>query len=300
VTPKPKNAILLYRAVDFALRFGLRRLPASTWAEHVALWWGYRFRPETCVVKLRSGALIQVDPTDYLQLMIYYLGTFEPHCLRYLKACVGKGATIVDVGANIGLFTLEGSLAVGPSGRVISVEAAPSNARVLRGSIQLNGMGNVSVIEVAAGEARGMATLTLGSEGNQGMFTLGSVTGKEKYDVEVRPLDELLDERKICSVDFMKMDIEGSEYRALRGAERTLRTHQPVLLIELNESALQKCQSSTSQVKDLLRELGYRGWVIDQEANRPVPEGQVTHECDECLFVPKGKEGLIRGLGLQR
>src|SRR5947208_2908736 len=75
-----KNSLLLYRAADSFLRCGLRLLPAWSWTESLALRWGYHFRPQPCVVKLRSGAWIHVDPTDYLQLIIYYLGTFEPHC----------------------------------------------------------------------------------------------------------------------------------------------------------------------------------------------------------------------------
>ena len=178
------------------LRYGLRLLPAWTWTERVALWWAYRFRPAPCVAKLRSGALIQVDPTDYLQLMIYYLGTFEPHCLPYLQGCAGKGGTIVDVGANIGVYTLESSLAVGPTGRVISIEAAPSHVQAIRKNIQLNAMSNVLLIETAVGDSVGQATLTRPRGSNLGMFTLGPVSGDETHTVAVRPIDDLLEERR--------------------------------------------------------------------------------------------------------
>src|SRR5262249_7527682 len=140
---RPKHSYLSYRIIDTALRFFFRVLPVRAWTERIALWWGYRFRPAPSVVKLRSGALMRVESTDHLQLFVYYFGTFEPHCLRYLKSCAGEGATILDVGANIGVYTLEGSLAVGPSGRVIAIEAAPSHAEALRKNIQRNGMTNV-------------------------------------------------------------------------------------------------------------------------------------------------------------
>lgn len=100
----PKNAQPAGRAIDAVLRYSLHALPIGTWTECVALRWGYSFRPEPRVVKLRSGGKIQVDPTDYLQLIIYYFGTFEPHVLSYLKRCVGEGGTIIDVGANIGIL----------------------------------------------------------------------------------------------------------------------------------------------------------------------------------------------------
>lgn len=296
---RPKNENPVYRLVDIALRHGLRMLPTWLWTERVALWWGYRFRPAPCVARLRSGASIHVSPTDYLQLLIYYLGTFEPHCLPYLRGCAGKGETVVDVGANIGFYTLESSLAVGPTGRVISIEAAPPHLETLRKNVQLNGMNNVSLIEMAVGDSVGQATLTLPKGGNPGMFTLGQVDGDEAYGVALRPLDDLLAEQRIHSVALIKMDIEGSEYRALRGAAKTLATYKPALLVELNEVALHRCGSSAREVKDLLREAGYRGWVIGHSGIRPVPEDQTPHDCDECLFIHRDSEPLMRKLRLR-
>ena len=175
--PAKNEQPLAYRVVDALLRRGLRLLPIWKWTESLALWWGYRFRPLPTVARLRSGALIQVDPTDYLQLMIYYFGAFEPHCVKYLKRCVETGGTIVDVGANIGLYTVESSLVVGASGRVIAIEAAPSHVRTLSKNIELNEMSNVSLIAAAVGDATSQAKLTLPSGVNLGMFTLAQLTG---------------------------------------------------------------------------------------------------------------------------
>ena len=155
-----KNKQPAYRAIDAILRSSLRALPLCTWTERSALWWGYRFQPAPCVVKLRSGGLIQVNPTDYIQLMIYYFGTFEPHCLSYLQRCVDKGGTIVDVGANIGVYTLESSLIVGRTGRVIAIEAAPLHVKAIKDNIKLNKINNVSLIESAVGDSTGQVTLT--------------------------------------------------------------------------------------------------------------------------------------------
>jgi hypothetical protein len=130
------------------------------------------------------------------------------------------------------------------------------------------------------------------------MFTLGYASSEAEYRVEVRRLDDLLEERGVHRVDLIKIDIEGSEYRALRGAARTLLKHKPTLLIELNEEALQRCQSSASDVKRLLYESGYRGWLIGRSTVRPVPETQETHGCEECLFVHRDKGSLLRELGL--
>jgi FkbM family methyltransferase len=293
-----KHDIVPYRFLDYMLRMGLRVLPVSDWSERVALWWGFRYQPAPCVVMLRSGALIQVDPTDYLQLLIYYLGTFEPHCLSLMKSCVSKGATVIDVGANIGIYTLESSFAIGQMGRVISIEPAPLNVQALKKSIELNCMTNVTLIEVAVGDSTGSATLSLAQGGNLGMFSLAQQKSDKSYDVEVRCLDDLLEENDIAVVDFIKMDIEGSEYRALCGAVRILRRCQPPVLVELNEKALRSCHSSSQEVKELLCNLGYRGWVIGRKACRPIESPHSVHNCDECLFIHQQHYSLMQKLGL--
>src|SRR5262249_49339909 len=149
----------------------------------------------------------------------------------------------------------------------------------------------------AVGASAGMATLTLADGGNLGMFTLGAGSGEEVCRVAVRSIDSLLEEHGISSVDLIKMDVEGSEYRALRGAANTLERCRPSLLIELNEEALRGCQSSTEQVKSFLRDLGYRGWLLGRKTLQPIPENQVNHYCDECLFIHRQKTSLIRKLG---
>jgi FkbM family methyltransferase len=274
-------------------------LPMRKWTERAALMWGFRYQPPPRVVSLRSGASIYVEGTDYIQLMIYYFGAFEPHCLEYLRRCATKGGTVVDVGANIGIFTLESSLAVGPAGRVLSIEAAPENAWALRANVQRNEFSNVSIIEAGAGDAKGQATLTLPSGSNVGMFTLGSVAGSKSFDIQIDTIDHLLEPLGITSIDLLKMDIEGSETRALRGAQRTLQQFRPTVLIELNETALAGCGSSSREVKALLGDLGYRGWIIGRSGLHAIADSQAAHACDECLFVHRDNAGVMQHLGLR-
>ena len=290
-----KNEYPIYRAIDAALRYGLHKVPTWSWTEQIALWWGYKFRPAPRIVKLRSGASIHVDPTDYLQLMIYYFGNFEPHCLKFLRLCTGKGGTIVDVGANIGSFTIEGSLVVGPTGRVISIEPVPSHFRTLQANIQLNGMTNVRPIKTAVGNSVGETTLRLPKGGNLGSFTMGYIQSNEAHTVPLETLDELLTSQNVKSVDLIKMDIEGAECQALLGASKTLERHRPVLIIELNEYALSLNGSSTRDVKRLLDEAGYRGWLIRRNQIESITE-RTTHICDECIFIHRANDQLIHRL----
>lgn len=294
---RPKHDYLGYRIVDFAMQRALRLLPASPWAEKWALWWGYRFRPAPSVVSLRSGPLINITHADHLQLLLYYLGTFEPYCLPYLHACAKPGSTVLDVGANIGFYTLESAAAVGATGRVLSIEAAPTHLTALNHNVAMNKLQNVSVIGCAVGDAPGRAVLTRPRGDNLGMFTLGAVEGDEGYDVEISTIDALLDAQGIQSLDLVKMDIEGSEFRALRGAARTLERFRPAILIELNDVALRRCGSSPQAVNALLREIGYRGWRITRHSVEMVTDN-VNGDCDECIYIHQSDRARMERAGL--
>ena len=274
-----KSDNLAYRAIDAGLRTTLRRVPATPLAESIALYWGYRYQPKPRAVRLRSGVMLQTTHVDHLQLLLYYLGTFEPKALEAMRRHLKSGATLLDVGANIGLFTVEGAQAVGPAGSVISIEAAPHHAKAVVEACRLNQFSNVEVHAMAAGDCDGDATLTLPRHTNFGMFTLGEVDGDESFSVPVRRIDDIVAGRK---VDFIKMDIEGSEYRALSGADRTLSRFKPAILIELNEAALKACGSTSRQVKEFLFARGYKGRTI---ANMSPITLEQSHVCDECLFT---------------
>jgi FkbM family methyltransferase len=251
------------------------------------------------VVLLRSGAKIHVDRADHLQLLIYYLGVFEPHAVAILRRSVRPGATVVDVGANIGVYSIESALAVGPKGRVVSIEAAPGHVQKLRENVDLNRMTNVVVVETALGAAPGEGRLSLPDGDNLGMFTLGSVSGSQSHIVAVRTLDDVLGELGVDRVDFVKIDIEGSEYRALCGAKTTVTRDRPTILIELNEVALRRCSSSSAEVKKLLDSFGYRGWVVGCRSLEPINDLSVEHHCDECLFVHRSNTALMRDLDVR-
>lgn len=282
-TPKAKNQIPTYRVADLIVRSIFRVLPLHSTLEHLALWWGYHYQPPPKVVRLRSGGLIQFENVDHLQLILYYFGVFEPHCIKYLRLYARAGGTVVDVGANIGFFTIESSLAVGAGGRVIAIEAAPPHISALHANLRLNDIKNVEVIESGVGEENCSANLTLPVGSNLGMFTVGKVEGRTSYQINLRTLDDLLLEHDVGPVDLIKMDIEGSEFRALKGARKTLEKYRPTLIIELNGTALESCGSSVDQVVALLGDLNYVGRRI---SGTKLVKQRVEEACDEYVFLP--------------
>jgi FkbM family methyltransferase len=192
---------------------------------------------------------------------------------------------VIDVGANIGFYTLEIVNAVGPSGRVLAIEASPKLTKTIERHLKENNISNVTIVPFGVAESSGSAALTLPKNAHDGMLTLGKVEGTVEDQISLRTIDDIVEEQNVSSIDFIKMDIEGSELSALKGATKTIERVRPPILIELNEQALNGCGASTAEVKGLLHSMGYQGSIVGQI--RLITSEQ-PHVCDECIFTYRG------------
>lgn len=172
----------------------------------------------------------------------------EPELARLADYCPAHG-TAVDVGSWYGPWARR---LAARCDRVVAVEPVAHLARHLRGALP----GNVRVVHGAACDREGTARLWL-PEGDQGDRGLSSLTrsGVHDHSVEVPALT--VDGLGIADAVFVKMDVDGGELPALRGAHGVLTRQRPALLIEL-EARIQP----VAPVVDLLTGLGYRGWVL--------------------------------------
>src|SRR6185369_16503829 len=161
---------------------------------------------------------------------------YEPHVTAFLKEHLQEGMTFVDVGANIGFFTLTAARKVGKSGKVIAVECNPRNCELIYLSLHRNGFDEVTVYPFAVGETQKLVSLSWG-------FSNGFVTelADDEDDALIVPavtLDSLLQNE--TRVDVIKMDIEGSEAKAWQGMQETIAKHHPVFLMEFFPTLLER------------------------------------------------------------
>ncbi len=153
--------------------------------------------------------------------------TYKSGVARVIREELHEGETVVDVGANIGLFTCLMAKAVGPGGKVFAFEPEPANLELLEKNLQDNSIGNVVVIQKALSDKAGK--LTLAARGAHTSFGL-SDGAQEKTKVELTRLDDLakLAGRK---VSLVKMDITGYEAKALRGMKQTILRNKNIRLL---------------------------------------------------------------------
>lgn len=190
-------------------------------------------------------------------------GIFEPDTVAAFTAAVESdpNACVIDVGAYTGLFTL---LAIKAGAKeVIALEPNPSGHERLIANLEANGGGPVTVLRMAASSADGTGVLHIDPE-QRGICSTGRLRAQRDGEperaarrVELVRIDSL--ELK-GRVSVMKLDVEGHELEALRGAEATLHAHHPVLFVEVNSRS---GGDRSSEVTDLLAAHGYQGEPID-------------------------------------
>lgn len=226
----------------------------------------FRSLTATCAVDWIEGLKLGLEPGNELCRAIALSGLYEPELMVALRPHLRPGGVFVDAGANLGVFTLFAAARVGPAGRVLAFEPSGREFAQLERNVALNGLGQVSLHRAALGEAAGEAELRVAEEGHAGHNTLGSgfaydVAEAARERVAVVRLDDALAGMERC--DAIKLDIEGAELRALRGAAETLARLRPVLAVEMSGASLAANGASVAEVMRFLDAAGYDAFDID-------------------------------------
>lgn len=186
-------------------------------------WRDYRFETKT-----QFGVLVNGTTSDVIQRYIYFFGMWEPNVDAFLRARLRPGDIFIDVGANIGYFTLLGAKLVGPQGRVVAVEASTSVVEHLRANITRNHFEDrVRIVHAAASDCEGTVSLYAGQEGNIGSASIVRLKGKLSEQVQAAPLEKLLTTREIEFVRVIKIDVEGAESLVFKGMQPLLSRLRP-------------------------------------------------------------------------
>ncbi len=226
-------------------------------------WWASRRSDgRGPIVELQSGCRLQLYLDSKLCEALYCWG-FEEEEQDFVTRFLRPGDVFVDVGANIGLFSVIASSRVGSNGRVISFEPASSLRERLSENLCLNSCSNVSVLSYALSDTQESRALSVCGAGFDAWSTLASGgTGDRPSKTEMvrcRTLSDVAKETpEVLEACFLKIDVEGWETRVLRGAAEVLRNHVPrVLLIEFSRAPQQQAGSSYEELWNELRKQGF-------------------------------------------
>lgn len=208
-----------------------------------------------------------LTPTEYAQSIycgrrsgigqtIMESGRWEGLLSRTILACLKSGDVAIDVGANIGYDTLLMSKAVGPRGLVYAFEPEPQNLGLLLKNVGIAAHRNIVVSSFALSDSWSIAQISISDAYSRGKPNLRPNQSGQTQPVLAVRLDSVLTLSGDQRISFLKIDIEGYEFRAIRGLGDLLK-RVDMLTCEVNHQFLAQCGTSALELFDYLRAGGF-------------------------------------------
>lgn len=225
-----------------------------------------RDQPRRRVVRTRFGAAMAVDTQDLIQRFVYLFGVWEPHMTSWLRRRLRPGDTYIDVGANVGYFSLLAAHLVGGDGRVVAIEASPALHRRVRQHAELNGHRSIRAVNAAVSDQQKTVTFILASSQNMGAAGIVPYGGPAELtlDVEAYPLPELVAPEELTAARVIKIDVEGAEGGVIRGLAPLLGSLRPdvEITVEVTPSRMERLGDSVAELWDTMREHGFHAYRL--------------------------------------
>lgn len=243
--------------------------------------------------KTNFGLRMYLELPDSIQTSIFLTGEWEPAVSKIIANSLSSGDTFIDVGANIGWHTLLASNIVGQTGKVYSIEASPSIYRKLKNNIELNGIRNSILINVAVSNKPGSVSIWTAPEGNLGHSTIVeeiAILDGHHLEAEI-PCDllsSLISLPDLLSARMIKIDIEGAERLAIEGVLPLLNqfTEKTEWLVELSPGFTSNGSIDADWIFRRFVDSGYSAYQIKNEygplARRHEMEPQMLRKISDC------------------
>ena len=242
----------------------------------------------------RNGLHWRLNPADYVQMDVFWLGRKDYYDLYHLERMLHPGDVFLDVGANFGYYSIVLASRLNKQCTVHAFEPNPPTLARLRHHVAINDLQDVvQVHDFALSDQEGTAALAT-KQGNSGATNVVESDGASR-PVRVTTLDAFCNEQRLTRLDAMKIDVEGFEERVLLGGRQTLSRWRPVLLLELEPPRLHDKQTSAERVVQLLQEMGYALFVSRRrtlEPLRDLPEGKDAQINVFCLPQERQSDAL--------
>jgi FkbM family methyltransferase len=253
---------------------------------------------------MHGQRLMWIDLGDQFVSLGCLFDNYEPAETRFVRAALRPGDVFIDVGANVGWFTLLASTIVSDTGKIYAFEPRAETGDHLEKTVTLNRLENqITVYRYALSDTEGKAFLNWAKDtDNPGGSFLADQVASERMEAQLVPLRQL-DQLGLERVDFMKVDVEGAEMRVFRGARATLERCRPVILSELSPEMLERGSGAhTDAFFAFFKEFGYRCFTIDMQRDSEEITGFPADWHKPLLnvgLVPMEQplEGLLPGLG---
>jgi len=251
-------------ALTPAARAWIRYAPVA--AGKPWLWQTFHWRPREFTCRTRFGGRVTGSTEDLIQRHLYFFGTWEPNISNWITETLQLGDCFIDIGANIGHYSLLASSLVGRDGRVVAIEAARWIHSILDKHVALNQRDNIRTVQVAAAAERGTVKLYPGHSGNIGKTSLIAHEG-EAVDVQALPLSDILHDDEIRRARVIKIDVEGAELQVLRGLAPLLPRlpHEVEIIMEISPDLMPDAERAREEIFATMQAQGFSAFVFDND-----------------------------------
>lgn len=228
-----------------------------------------RDEPRLRVTETVIGARFAVDTQDLIQRYLYLFGVWEPRMTQWLQRRLRPGDTFVDVGANIGYFSVLAARLVGDEGRVVAIEASEEFQARLRQNARLNECGNIRAVHTAVSDKQQTLTFILADSANMGANSIVPYDGpaESTFEIEAYPLAEVLEADEIATARVIKIDVEGAEGSVVRGMAPLLGKLRPdaEVTVEVTPDRMAQLGDSVEELLATMRGHGFHAYRLANE-----------------------------------
>jgi len=214
-------------------------------------------KPKGEVLITVQGNKMYVNGADYcVARPLLTKGVFEPRETKIFKENIKEGMTVLDIGANMGYYTLIASKLVGNKGKVYAFEPDTRNYDLLVKNIKINKCDNVVPIQKAVSNKSGKSRLFIDKfrMGTRSLAEANLLNKNGHIEIETTTLDEFFKDK----IDFIKMDAEGAEGLMIKSGEKTFKNNSLMLLMEFKKDALRNMGTNPNCLLRTLTMLGFK------------------------------------------
>ncbi len=229
------------------------------------------------VQKMLTGFRLQLDLQDRMQAVMFIKRCHEPETEIVFKEMAKTSKVFLDVGANIGYFSFLVKQ-MSPQSKVYSFEPLPQNILAYEKNRELNNFSSMFLQEVCVADKHGETEFLIppSEESGWGRMAHRELFSGEKIKRSVVTLDEFCEQHQLSAVDFIKIDVEGYEFKVLQGATKIIESQRPRICIELNEPCLLDTGTSSEEIFRFFKTRNYHMFALDAKkglyrVHAPVP-----------------------------
>ena len=245
--------------IRLLLKMGVGKLP---WLFPIWVQFARTFIGEIATAKV-GGVTVSFPAGDQVGFNLLIRGSWEPYLLGHFCSRMKAGMTVVDVGAHVGLYSLDASALVGPAGKVYAFEPEPRNYKLLLRNIKANGFSNIIALQKAVSDHPGVISLYVDPSDSSLHST--RPLSEAAVECEAVVLDQLLVGQP---VDMVKIDVEGGELSVLRGMQGIMAANpQMQILCEFVPKYLREAQTDPKEMLELLIRQGFVLHALDERSH---------------------------------